>query len=174
MGHLGSFGAAVKELDPSSLDTFDFFGETFTVSGVIPSMLMLQLGASATGKIEEAEGLAAVWEAMRCSLTTPEQQITNADGVTTIPADGSEFSRFYKLAVAHCCELEDLMRLTNALFEAQSGRPTEGPQGSSPGPSATSPSSSTSSSPPPGFAHLTPVARVLDGSLASPSGSPAT
>lgn len=173
MSHLGSFGAAVRELDPASLDTFEFFGEEFTVTGVIPSMLMLQLGASATGKIEEAEGLAAVWEAMRCSLTTPEKQVTGNDGVTTVPADGSEFSRFYKLAVAHCCELEDLMRLTNALFEAQSGRPTEGPQGSLPGPSSTSPSSSTSSSTHPALAHLRPVGQVLDGSLVSPSGSPA-
>lgn len=150
MGHLGSFGAAVKELDPGAeKDTFDFFGETFTVAGVIPPMLMLQLGAASTGKIDEQEGLAALWETMRCSLDADE--------------GGDQFDRLYKLAVAKRCDLEDLMRLAMMLFEAQAGRPTEEPQGSFPGPSRTSPSSSTSSSVHPAFAHLTPVNAVLTG-----------
>jgi hypothetical protein len=89
-----------------------------------------------------------------------------------VPEDRTQFSRFYRLAVAKRCKLEDLMELTNALFGAQSGRPTEGPQGSSPGPSTTSPSSNTSSSHP-ALSHLRRVDQVLDGSLVSPSGSPA-
>lgn len=156
MSHLGSFGAAVRELDSSApKDSFEFFGETFTVVGIIPPVLMLQLGAAATGKIEDQEGLAALWEAMRCSLNADE--------------DGKDFDRLYKLAVRHRCDLEELMKLAMALFEAQAGRPTGGPSGSSLGASTTSPSSNTSSSPSqvselPG---MTSVSRVLDGSAES-------
>lgn len=150
MSHLGSFGAAVKELNPASdKDTFDFFGEKFEVQATIPPMLMLQLGAAATGKIDDQEGLAALWEAMRCSLDADES--------------GTNFNRFFKLAVSKRCDLEDLMRLAMALFEAQAGRPTEEPRGSSAGQSTTSPSSSTSSSVHPAFAHLKPVNEVLGG-----------
>jgi hypothetical protein len=161
MSHLGSFGAAVREVDQTvECDTFEFMGETFTVYGVIPPMLHLQIGAAATDKIEEAEGLAAIWEAMRCSLAKPET--VDGDG-RIIPADESEFKRFYRLAVAKRCALEELLRLTFALFEAQAGRPTEEPQGSSPGRSSTSPSSSISSSTHPALAHLRPVTDVLAG-----------
>ncbi|MFI5839457.1 hypothetical protein ACIA8K_07055 [Catenuloplanes sp. NPDC051500] len=161
MSHLGSFGAAVRETDPAAAkDTFEFFGETFVVHGVIPSMLMLQIGAAATGKIDEQEGLGAMWEAMRCSLTVPA-----ADDQ---PADGKAFDRLYKLAVNHNCNIDELMRLAMALFEVQAGRPTKEPQGSSPGPSSTSPSASTSSSASPVSTHpkladMVPVAAVLGG-----------
>ncbi len=148
MTHLGSFGAAVKELDPTAeRDSFEFFGERFEVVGVIPPMLMLQLGAAATGKIDDQEGLAALWEAMRLSLDADE--------------DSKEFDRLYKLAVKNRCDLEDLMKLAMALFEAQAGRPTGEPRGSSAGPSTTSPSSSASSSVHPAFAHLKPVNELV-------------
>lgn len=160
MAHLGSFGAAVRELDPDAeKDTFDFCGEKFEVVGTIPPMLMLQLGAASSGKIEDAEGLAAMWEAMRCSLTAPERE---EDG-KTVPADETQFQKLYKAAVSKRVSVEDLMQLTFALFEGQAGRPTGEPQGSSPGPSSTSPSSSTSSSTHPALAHLRPVSEVLAG-----------
>lgn len=170
MGHLGSFGAAVKELDPGAdKDTFDLFGESFTVVGVIPPMLMLQLGAATTGKIDDQEGLGAMWEAMRCSLTVAEREEPAADGTArTVPADGSQFDRLYKLAVAKRCDLDSLMKLAMALFEVQAGRPTEEPRGSSPGLSATSPSSNTSSSDSPAsgtsrWPGMTPVAQLMHG-----------
>lgn len=166
MGHLGSFGAALKELDPNvAKDTFDFFGETFTVVGVIPSMLMLQLGAATTGKIDDQEGLGAMWEAMRLSLTTPEHQDTEfpSGNVTVVPADEAQWVKFFRLAVTKNCDLEPLIELSMKLFEAQAGRPTEEPRGSLPGQSITSPSSSVSSSVHPAFAHLTPVQSVLAG-----------
>lgn len=134
--HLGSFGAAVKELDGEP-DTFDFFGEKFVVHGTIPPMLMLQLGAAASGKIPDEEGYAAMWESMRCSLTQATE-----DGTP----DGSQFDRFYKLAVSQNDDIEDLMRLAFALFEAQAGRPTVEQPTSSAGPLTTSPSSNGSSS----------------------------
>lgn len=155
MASLGEFGAALRELDDSAeRDTFSFFGEEFTVSGEIPPMLMLQLGASATGKIEETEGLAAMWEALRCSLTVPAR----GDEAE----DGKEFGRFYRTAVAKNADLETIMQLTFKLFEAQAGRPTRTASDSSGGPSSTSPSSKSSSSHP-ALAHLRPVSEALAG-----------
>lgn len=156
MAHLGSFGAAVRELDPGAdRDTFDLMGESFTVVGVIPPMLMLQLGAATTGKIDDQEGLGAMWEAMRCALTKP--------AVGEQPEDGTEFDRLYKVAVGKRCDLDGLMKLAMALFESQAGRPTGEPQGSLPGPSTTSPSSNTSSSVSPALEGMTPVASLLGG-----------
>ena len=145
MANLGSFGAAVKELDPGGeRDTFDFFDQQFTIHGTLPPVLQIQLGAAATGKIEEAEGLAAIWETMRCCLSDGE--------------DGSQFDRWFKLAVARRCTLEELLKLAFALFEAQAGRPTEGPSTSSAGLPTTSPNANGSSTP---QGRLVPVAELL-------------
>ena len=155
MADLGDFEAAVREVDPAAeQDTFRFCGEHFTVAGEIPPMLMMQLGAAATGKIDEAEGFAAMWEALRCSLTVPEQGDT--------PADKTPFDRLYKLAVSQGVDLQVVMRLVFKLFEAQGGRPTKRALDSSPGASSTSPSTSPSSTHP-ALAHLRPVSEVLAG-----------
>ena len=156
MSHLGSFGAAAKEISgDAEPDTFQFFGDTFKVVGAIPPMLAIQLGAAATGKVGEEEGMGAMWETLRTALTAPA-----TDGR---PEDETQFVAFYRSAVNHRCNIDELMKLAFALFEAQTGRPTEEPQGSSPGPTSTSPSSNTSSSAHPAFAHLTPVNEVLAG-----------
>lgn len=162
MRHLGSFGAAVKEADPNAeRDTFDFFGEKFTVHGIIPPVLMLQLGAAASGKIEESEGYAAMWEALRCSLTQPEREEADELGeLKKIPEDGSQFDRFYKLAVSKRDDIEDLMKLAFALFEAQAGRPTGEQSTSSVGPLTTSPSSNASSSTRPALPGYTRIADI--------------
>lgn len=175
MTHLGSFGAAVKRIEGTGpKNEFDFFGESFTVHGVIPPVLMMQLGAATTGKIEEQEGLAALWEAMRCSLTVPERFEPNPEkpGETrTVPADGEQFDKLYKLAVSQCCELEELMRLAMALFQEQTERPTGEAPASSPGQSTTSPNTnpsylvtlpSDSPSVHPAFAHLKPVNELVN------------
>ncbi len=155
MASLGEFGAALRELDEDrERDTFTFCGDEFTVEGEIPSMLMLQLGASATGKIEESEGLAAMWGALRCSLTTP----ANGDKAE----DDAGFKRFYKTALDRQAEIETIMQLTFKLFEAQAGRPTKVASDSSGGPRVASQSSSRSSSHP-ALAHLRPVSEVLAG-----------
>jgi hypothetical protein len=159
MGHLGDFGAALKELDPNApKDTFGFFGEKFEVVDELPPMLIFQLAAAMTGKVEETEGMGAMWEALRVSL-----------------GEG-EFTRFYKLAIAKRAELNSLMELVMTLFQASGGeRPTVQVSDSPAGQLTTSPSSSTSHSVPPAFGgdaplewdrsvpHLVPVSQVLTG-----------
>lgn len=154
--HLGDFGAALRELDPNQdKDTFTFFGEKFEIVEELPPMLIFQLAASMTGKVEETEGMGAMWSALEISL-----------GV-------GEFSRFYKLAVSKKANLQSLMELVMSLFQAAGGeRPTVQVPDSPVGESPTSPSSSTSSSVPPAFGgddrdpsipHLVPVSQVLAG-----------
>ena len=160
MAHLGTFAAAQREADNrAEKDTFDFCGQRFTVHGEIPPMLMLQLGAAASEKIEETDGMAALWEAMRCSLTVPERV---EDG-KAVPADASEFQRFYKLAVSNYADLPELIRLAMTLFGEQGGRPTEQQPASPGGPLPTSTPSSTSPSASPDWPGMTPVAEVLAG-----------
>jgi hypothetical protein len=160
MPSLGSFGAALREFDPDSeRDTFDFFGETFVVEGIIPAMLNLQLGAALSGKIAEMDGNAAMYEAMRCALTKPER--TDGDQVTD--ADDAPFDRFYRLAVQKRCELGQLIQLVFTLVGAQSGRPTEQQPTSQPGPLPTSTSSNQSASDILASQGFTPVDGVLAG-----------
>jgi hypothetical protein len=160
MASLGDFDAAVREVtDTGERDTFRFGGVEFTVVGNIPAVLMLRLGAAAASGVEDIEGLAAVWEALRRSLTAPAYTDENGKD---IPADDAEFERLFKLALDRETELDELMKMTFKLFEAQSGRPTVQAPASSDGPPSTSPSSSASSTHP-GLAHLRPVSEVLTG-----------
>lgn len=138
---LGSFGAAVRELDPGSeRDTFDFFGSEFTVAAPIPAMLVIHLGAVMTGKIGEIEGNSAVWEALRAALTVP-----GSDDGSVVP-DRSEFDRFYRLAVRRRCNTEELLKLVFALVGVQIDFPTEQPPTSPDGRQTTSESSKSSAS----------------------------
>lgn len=160
MSSLGSFGAAVREFDSGGeRDTFEFFGETFVVEGVIPSMLHLQLGAALAGKIAEMDGNAAVYAALRCALSKPEREV---DG-ETVAADESQFDRFFMLAVDHRCDLNSLLRLLFELVAAQAGRPTEQPPTSPSGPLPTSTNSKSSASATPVLEGYTPVDEVLAG-----------
>jgi len=148
MASIGSFGAAVREIDPDGeRDTFDFFGEDFTIEGVIPPILTLQLGAAITGNLRDSEGRAAMWLAMQRALTVPER---NQDG-KTVPADESQFDRFYSLAVENTCGLDELMRLVFTLSGSQTGRPTGQRPTSQAGPLPTSTSSNSPSSDSPGL-----------------------
>jgi hypothetical protein len=161
MPSLGSFGAAVREFDPvAERDTFDFFGETFTVEGVIPSMLMLQLGAALVGKIPEMEGNAAVWESLRCALSKPDREV---DG-KTVRGDGSQFERFYKIAVRRKCDFDELFGLTLSIVGAQAGKADAPPETSPDGLQPASTSSSSSASDSPDSPVLRPVDEVLGGS----------
>lgn len=146
MAHLGDFGAALKELDPTAeKDTFSFFGEKFEVVEDLPPMLVFQLAAATTGKIEEQEGMAAMWEAYRISL-------------------GAErFATFYKIAVAKRADIDSLMELVMSLFQASGGdRPTVQVPDSQPGAPTTSPSSSISASTPPDSGLETTWSTVID------------
>jgi hypothetical protein len=145
MASLGEFNAAVAELDPDrEKDTVIFMGETFTVIDVMPEVLAIQMGAAASGMIDETEGLAAVWQTLRFTLGE------------------DEFKRWYQLAIEKRASLQAQMGVAMAIFQAQTGRPTVQAPDSSAGPAPTSPSSSASSSHP-GLAHLRPVSEVLTG-----------
>lgn len=158
MTKIGSFGAAVREFDPAGeRDTFDFFDVTFTVHGVIPPMLMLQLGATMTGKISEVEGNAAMWEALRCALTVP------GDRDRKIRPDDAEFDRFYRLAVDRTCTTDELIKLVFALMGSQAGLPTEQLPASQDGQLPTSANSNSSASDTPDSLRLRPVDEVLAG-----------
>jgi hypothetical protein len=142
---LGEFGAAMRELDPAApKDTFTFFGEPYEIVGPIPAILMLQLGAAATGKLREQDLLAAVWDALLVSLDEEDRE-----PVEGVPAPVKQFDRLRQAAMDNRADLETLMKLTMALFQATDGRPTEAVPGSGPGPQSVSPSSNTSSSTPP-------------------------
>lgn len=157
MSHLGDFGAAVNELDPNAeKDTFSFFGEKFEIVDELPPMLIFQLAASMTGKVEETEGMGAMWSALEISLGK------------------DEFGRLYKLAVEKRADIQSLMELVMTLFQASGGeRPTVQVSDSPVGQLPTSPSSNTSPSVPPAFGgephfadtptRLVPVSRVLAG-----------
>lgn len=156
MAHLGSFGAALREIEPESeRDTFEFFGKEFTVVGVMPAILRFQLAAAMVGGESGTSGMGAMWGALRAALTKP-----GADGERD---DDSQFDRFYRLAVAHKANEDSLMDLAFKLFEVQAGRPTVEPRGSSAGQPPTSPSASTSSSPHPALSQLRRVDEVLTG-----------
>lgn len=175
--HIGDFAAfegAQRELEREK-DDFTFAGETFVVQCPMPAVLMLQLGASVSGKVDETEGFAALWEALRVSLTIPEVRRdydATVDGpdvdvdehgtVLVSEADDEPFRKLYKLAVDRGVKLEPMMKLVMALFEAQTGTPTRRASVSSDGRPNTSPSSSTSSTHP-GLSHLRPVSEVVTG-----------
>lgn len=152
MASIGSFGAAVREFDQGAeRDTFGFFDQAFTVEGVIPPMLMLQLGAAMTGKIGDIEGNAAMWEALRCALTRPGD------------TDAEPFEKFYRLAVDRKCSTDELIKLVFTLIGAQAGKATEPPPTSPGGQPPTSTSSSTPASSSPDSPRLRPVDEVLAG-----------
>ena len=128
MADLGSFGAALKALDPNAeKDTFTYFDEKFEIVSALPPMLMFQLAASMTGKVDETEGMAALWEAMRIAL------------------GDDEFNRLYKIAVDKRDSTEGLMEVVMAIYQNDSGRPTVQPSDSSDGLLSISPSTSPSS-----------------------------
>jgi hypothetical protein len=141
---LGSFGAAVREYDPDGFepDTFEFCGETFTVRGTIPSMLHLAVAAAWSGKVTGLEGDGSMFDALRHALTVPERK---ADG-KTIPADASEWERFYQMAIEKDVEAEWLTAVLFNIMASENGRPTVRRSTSSTGSSPTSTSSSSSSS----------------------------
>lgn len=154
---IGEFGAAKRELSGEK-DDFVFCGELFDVQQPMPPVLAIQLGAAVSGKIDETEGYAAVWEAFRISLTVPEfhrlaatdeweDAEEDADGnkIIRVPEDDALFRKWVGLATRNHVELDELIKLVMGLFEAQTGRPTRQAPGSSAGQPSISPSSNTSS-----------------------------
>jgi hypothetical protein len=158
---LGSFSAAVKEFDPDvERDTFDLFGEEFTVEGVIPPMLMLHLGAAMAGKAGLFEGNAAMWQALQAALTKPAHE--GPDG-EAIPEDRTQFRRFYQLAVSKKADDDSLTDLVWTLVGAQAGKAAEQPPTSPPGEQPTSTPSNSSASDTPDSSGLASVEDRING-----------
>ncbi len=135
MAKLGSFGAVQKTVDSAQgkkrePDTFDFYGEKFTVVQAVPSALPLMQFAAAMAAADEddasinMEALGAMYNMLRYCLP---------------PA---EWPRFEKLAMKNGAGVEELLPITQAVWESvNKSDPTEGPSSSPGGPSTTSHSS---------------------------------
>ena len=155
MASLGSFGAALREYEPpADPDTFEFYGETFTVHGEIPAMLDLAMTAAYVGRSSLADGDAAMYEALRIALTIPEREV---DG-KKLPADPAEWERFSRLATAKAAPGEMLVQITFGIIGMQMGRPTGQRSTSSGGPLPTSTNSSSSASDSPASPDSPPAA----------------
>jgi hypothetical protein len=131
---LGSFGAARREQQPDSeRDTFEFCGETYTVTGTIPAVLELEISAGLAGKIGSIASNSAQLEALQLALT-------GKDG------DTAQWHRFRRAAIDNGVDGDELSRLTLTLCGWQLGVPTEQSSTSSDGRLLTGPSSNGSAS----------------------------
>lgn len=156
MASLGSFRAAVREQDPDvERDTFEFYGDTFTVVGDVPAILELQMSAAIAGKASGVEGDAAVFASLRAALVA-----TPKDGDE---ADTGQWDRFYRLAADNRVGPETLTELVLTIIAAQAGRPTVQRSASDGGSLPTSTSSSPSVSDSPASPGLKSVDDLLAG-----------
>lgn len=156
MASLGSFGAAIREQDPDAeRDTFEFFGETFTVAGDIPAIIELQMSAAIAGKLSGVEGDAAVYAALRSALV--------ADPAEGEQPDIGQWDRFCRIAATNRVGPEALTELVLTIVAAQAGRPTVQRSTSDGGSLPTSTSSSPSASDSPASPGLKSVDDLLAG-----------
>lgn len=134
MAKLGSFGAAMRELDPESeRDTFEFFGETFTVEGVVPSLLYMKVCAGLAGELGGIESDATLYEMLKHALTAPGDK-----------PDRTQWERFYALALERKDTADDLVSLALAIIGFEAGKDRGPSPTSADGSSSDSPSSSSS------------------------------
>lgn len=137
MAKLGSFTvvqktvAAANGSKPKEPDTFEFEGEEFRVVDAVPSLLPLMQFSAAMAAVDDGSidmaGLAAMYNMLRYCI--------HAD----------DWARFEKLAMKTGAGAEDLLPITETVWEAVTSRPTEGPSGSPDGPSRTGMSSKAGS-----------------------------
>jgi hypothetical protein len=116
MASLGSFGAAVREIEPDGeRDTFELFGETFTVEAAVPSVVLMKFCAGLVGQLSGIETDATMYELLRHALTKPPAK----EGAKP---DASQWERFYELAASRKCKSDDLITLVLAIAGAQAGK----------------------------------------------------
>lgn len=127
---VGDFGAAKVALAREEPDTFLFYGETFTVADEIGAMPLMEFAAAAEAGVDSnsLDGLAAMHSMIADCMV-----------------DG-DWSRFKQTARKHKASGDELLEVCTKLYEVISGRPSESPSASAPGPSATSPTSSVAQS----------------------------
>ncbi len=157
MAKLGSFGAAIREIEPDAEhDTFDYFGEEFRVVGVVPNVVSLKICAAMAGRLSGIDQDAALYEALQYALTAPAAE---PDG----RPDRSQWRRFYAVAAEHRGHGDELVSLVLSILGAQSGFPTAPQSTSEDGSSAIGESSNSSASDSRDSSHLVPVATLLGG-----------
>jgi hypothetical protein len=155
MATLGSFGAAVREYEQDSdRDTFDFFGEEFTVTSVVPPIVLLKCCAGMAGELNGVQADAAMYEALRYALIVPGDR-----------PDRSEWERFYALAADRKASGDSLASLVLNIMGAQAGKDLEPLPGSPDGSPTASTNSNSSSSDTPDSSHMIPVDEFLGGSM---------
>lgn len=126
MASLGTFGAAEREGDPArEPDTFDYYGETFTVRDRVGIMPLLKFAVVAQTGVDssEMEALAAMHSLVMACIVT------------------SDVPRFEKVATEHDADTEELMDICKALYQAVTARPTGQPSDSADGSQTTTTSS---------------------------------
>lgn len=129
MASIGSFEVAARRAEGVEPDTFDFCGETFTVSDQIGIIPLGRFAKAATSGLDssEMEGMAAMIDLL---------------GDAVIDADRE---RFLNTAAKNHASADDLMPIVQAVVQAQTARPTQRSSDSSAGPSTTGTSSKDSS-----------------------------
>jgi hypothetical protein len=130
---LGSFTVVQKtavqanSTSPREPDVFEFEGEEFRVVDSVPSLLPLMQFSAAMSAVDDGsigmDGLAAIYNMLRYCV------------------HAGDWARFEKLAMQRGAGPDDLLPITESVWEAITARPTEGPSGSPDGPSNTGTSS---------------------------------
>jgi hypothetical protein len=128
---IGEFEVAARAADPDrELDTFLFCGQEFTVA---PEVNIL-----AIGRFQMAAG-----DGM--DSNDPDALPLLIQTIASCVIEEDE-NRFLNLATRRRADPDLLLKIVQAVMEAQTGLPTEAPADSSPGLSTTSPSSKALSS----------------------------
>lgn len=133
---LGSFGVVQAPLagtnGATSADTFEFFGETFTVNPRVSAIHFLEYVAVGTDPQNGGElmEMAALRKLLKASI-----------------ASDADYERFIEVASDNGADLKLLHEIAARLYFAVTRRPTQPPVSSSDGRLATSNGSKTESSP---------------------------
>lgn len=115
-----AFTSARREHDGQPV-TFTLDGVTYSCTRELAGMALLDLGAAADVDLESLAGVRAVQQFLRCAL-----------------ADEKEWHRFHEHTLRERTDARTLLEIVKQVIPALTGRPTESPSASAPGPSATS------------------------------------
>jgi hypothetical protein len=158
MSHLGSLSPdlATEGLDDApELDTFEWFGEIFTVAPNLSALAILRYAWDMkTSEDQERRGQLNRRRARTDTERSDADDLIGTSTVTQMAAayvflksviGPGEWTRFEEITNLACADENVLGSLINNLIGAISARPTRQPSGSAGGPSTTGPSSPVAS-----------------------------